>query len=409
MARVQPRYYPSKVAFERARYRENLERFKRRASPDVRYRVRVFDRIGNLQRKRIVWDEHIRSVSDRSFQRAYRVDKPTFSCLADAIREDVQVNEHFAILSSGEPISVEIRLACALRWLAGGSYIDISWAHGVAEHSFYQIIWPVIDAINENLHLHFPIDDDEALCGIADGFKRRANNPLWGCVGALDGLAIKIKQPTTKSCKDVRSYYNRKGFFAVILEAVVDSNYKFLFGSSRCCGSTHDSVAWGITSLARAIAEGKLRYPFFLVGDDAYSCCNSLVTPWPGKNLPLYKDAYNFWTSSSRTCSEQAFGILVARWGILWKPLSCDYHKVPKVVMCLLKLHNLCIDRNCPAPLRALSGDREGSSMELNLQGDCDLDLLQRRRRRDTESSNTRQRLTNSLEEAGRRRPRRAH
>lgn len=45
-------------------------------------------------------------------------------------------------------ISVEIRLAVALRVLAGGSYLDIGLLFGVAFQSVYQILWEVIDAIN---------------------------------------------------------------------------------------------------------------------------------------------------------------------------------------------------------------------------------------------------------------------
>lgn len=45
-------------------------------------------------------------------------------------------------------ISVEIRLAVALRVLAGGSCMDVGLVFGVAFQTVYQILWEVIDAIN---------------------------------------------------------------------------------------------------------------------------------------------------------------------------------------------------------------------------------------------------------------------
>jgi len=40
---------------------------------------------------------------------------------------------------------------------------------------------------------------------------------------------------------------------------------------------------------------------------------------------------------------EQAFGVLVARWGILWTPLQFDLQRSTQIVDVALKLHNYCI------------------------------------------------------------------
>jgi len=42
---------------------------------------------------------------------------------------------------------------------------------------------------------------------------------------------------------------------------------------------------------------------------------------------------------------ECSFGMLVRRWGILWKPLEMRFNRMNKVIMCCFKLHNLCVDR----------------------------------------------------------------
>lgn len=52
-----------------------------------------------------------------------------------------------AMNSSGSPIPVRTRLAVTLRWLAGGSYLDLCFAWGIAVSMFYHmdgILWPTL-------------------------------------------------------------------------------------------------------------------------------------------------------------------------------------------------------------------------------------------------------------------------
>ena len=41
---------------------------------------------------------------------------------------------------------------------------------------------------------------------------------------------------------------------------------------------------------------------------------------------------------------ECAFGILVRRWGLLWRPLSMRFDRRAPVVCAIIRLHNFCID-----------------------------------------------------------------
>ena len=56
-------------------------------------------------------------------------------------------------------------------------------------------------------------------------------------------------------------------------------------------------------------------------------------------------DNYNFEQSSNRMHIECAFGLLVNKWAILWKPLDIKFiRRVPLINACF-HLHNFCIDR----------------------------------------------------------------
>jgi hypothetical protein len=104
---------------------------------------------------------------------------------------------------------------------------------------------------------------------------------------------------------------------------------------------TADSLAFRGTSLGQRVLQEMLPAGFFLVGDAAYTLTNSLLTPIAGKlaSIGVYADSYNFHLSQLRINIECAFGILVRRWGVLWRPLECSFFKMPHVVLCCMRLH----------------------------------------------------------------------
>lgn len=71
------------------------------------------------------------------------------------------------------------------------------------------------------------------------------------------------------------------------------------------------------------------------------------------------KDAYNFYQPSVRINIECAFGMLVHRFGILWKPMPIGFLllKINVLVGCLCKLHNFCINEMDCKPPRLTAGD----------------------------------------------------
>ncbi|KAL7506517.1 hypothetical protein ACHAXN_003787 [Cyclotella atomus] len=122
-----------------------------------------------------------------------------------------------------------------------------------------------------------------------------------------------------------------------------DYNCKFRWADVKHPGSTSDYTAW-ITS--------KLDYA--IVGDGAFVESDTMAVPIPGKTLPQYQDAYNFYLSQVRITIERAFSIVVHRIGILRSPMSISMKKVPAIVMCLMRLHNYYIDhcgRKCRTPV----------------------------------------------------------
>lgn len=108
---------------------------------------------------------------------------------------------------------------------------------------------------------------------------------MTGIVGAVDGLVVKISAPSLKSVPNPRSYWNRKGGYGMIMQAVAAADATILAHACGAAGGTHDSRAFKQTGLGEEIYTGNgLQEPFFLIGDDAYACTDSLITPFPGES-----------------------------------------------------------------------------------------------------------------------------
>ncbi len=67
----------------------------------------------------------------------------------------------------------------------------------------------MFEAIDEAYALPFSTSE-EYLQETAEAFNKLTDGLLPGCVGALDGLAVKIEKPRGKDVPNSMQYFNRK-------------------------------------------------------------------------------------------------------------------------------------------------------------------------------------------------------
>lgn len=133
-------------------------------------------------------------------------------------------------------------------------------------------------------------------------FEKNWNFP--NCVGAVDGKHVCITKPK----KSGSIYINYKKTFSIILMAVVDASYKFLYIDVGAAGSEGDAGVWQTTPLRDAILKSKaglpgqvkvasapdLLLPPVLVGDDAFPIGNNLMKPYGGATLTQEQRIFNY-------------------------------------------------------------------------------------------------------------------
>jgi DDE superfamily endonuclease len=360
----------------------------------------------NYPRRCWKFNEHVGSLSSRQFRRMYRMTLDNFNDLCAGV-------ENHRIQSGRRKgrHAVDAKLSMTLRWLAGGSYLDISFAHCVSTSAFFHVLDETICDLDVALSLEFLFRDVEYLERVSAGFTR-GKSPISGCVGCIDGIAIRIVEPCVGTTANPSTYFNRKGFFALNVQAMCDSDYRFTFASAVCPGSTHDSTAYAVSSMAGLLSrtgDDTLLPTYWIAVDEAYVCGERIITPWPGRSLSQSRDCFNYWQSSARIHIEQAFGMLIGRWGIFWRPLRTTVDKAAQIVLVCMKLHNFIVDDgNIDIPLPGVidfGSHTQSPDYRVHEQDQADANDALHRRRRDLEASELRSYQTEEIDDLGLSRP----
>jgi DDE superfamily endonuclease len=304
-------------------------------------------------RYRLQWDCHVAELSNEpnAFYKLYRMSYQSFVKLCCLIRPFFSPNERLSNRMSNNrsmgkgALTTEIALHCLLRWLAGGSHLDIRICVGISISSFYRMCYRCLHAVLmvDKLKYHFPKttqDVDEAARGFRDC---SAHNVLEGCVACLDGLLLRIQTPAASETGHVKSYFSgHYQTYGVNAQAACDRYGRFVFACLAAPGGANDISAFRMTKLPELIE--CLPVGKYVVGDNAYICTEHLLTPFSGnQRKDASRDAYNFYLSQLRIRIEMTFGVFVNKWQIFKRPLQVELKHLGKLFMCATRLHNFCI------------------------------------------------------------------
>lgn len=341
-------------------------------------RVRRQQAASRTFRQRKTWSDFQTKLTDRQFRRYFRMSRECFDELSRKIvlnvGEDVFKSEEYLCellevddrkcvtaslarahaLSTGGFISGEIKLALTLRLLAGGSYLDLGLLFEIGTSYAYEIFHDVIEnwIMDDRLVNISGVDyvsDDDAMSRVALQFARASQGTINGCIGAIDGWVVKIKRPQRRDgVFNPASFYSRKGYFGINVQAIVDKKKRILYRSILSRGAEHDSTAFKNSPFYKDILMPNwrefARKGFYFVGDSAYSLKAFILTPFDNVAHATAEDNYNFFHSSARICVECAFGEIDLRWGILWRPLSFSLAHNCNVIDACMRLHNFIVD-----------------------------------------------------------------
>lgn len=189
---------------------------------------------------------------------------------------------------------------------------------------------------------------------IASDFERIADFPH--CLGAVDGKHIRLTCPFDSGSM----YFNYKDYFSIVLMAVADAKYRFVYVDVGSYGKECDSSIFKRSNLWRSIETGSLKLPeeqllqgtespkipYFFVGDEAFGLHKHLLRPFGGNHLTVEKRVFNYRLCRARRYVECAFGILSNKWRLFHRPLNVQPHFAMTIVNACIVLHNYVRDRD---------------------------------------------------------------
>ena len=290
-----------------------LEELLRQQRWDRRWKSTLLN--GYIKRKRRSLIS-LRNEYGNLFDRAYHMDYASFQRLHELLKDGIlhyirRSNSHNPNYSPNPSffvrngnITTEIRLACALRYFAGGSYIDITMSHAIGVTDFYLSVWAVVDATNRCPSLNFQFPTTESECqAISTKFAARSKAGFTNCIGCIDGLLIWLEKPSKKQCEQVgvdtgKFYCGRKGKFGLNFQGICDARRRFTYISIQHPASASDYLSFATSSLYGYLTNETTRLPtgYCLYGDNAYVNDTFMAVPYPNTSDGP-KDAYNFFHS----------------------------------------------------------------------------------------------------------------
>ena len=276
----------------------------------------------------------------------FRMSRATFQYLCNQLRPLIQKQN----TRMRRSVSTEHRVAITLWVLATpAEYRSVAHLFGVARCTVCQIVNETCRAIVQKLlpmYIQFPSGD--SLKDVVKGFKDKYGVPQ--CASSIDGSHVPITPPAMNHT----DYYNCKGWYSMLVQAVVDHNFLFRDLCIGWPGSVHDARVFANSSLFKKITSGELlkgeslqvqgqTLQTFLLGDSAYPLLPWLIKPFPfSSSLNSEQKRCNYRLSRARVVVEIAFGRLKARWRRLAKQIDMHVDNVPHIIAACCVLHNMC-------------------------------------------------------------------
>ena len=152
------------------------------------------------------------------------------------------------------------------------------------------------------------------------------------------------------------AFYDYKAHYSTVLLALVDADCKFLYVDVGACGRASDAGVWDRCTLKQAVEGGMLgipdpqnipfsdkQCPYVFVGDDAFPLKEYMMKPYPGRGVTVDRRIFNYRLSRARRTSENAFGILAARFQVFQNSIRVSPNNAKDITLATIALHNMLI------------------------------------------------------------------
>lgn len=296
------------------------------------------------------------SKNSANFELIFKISRRTFKYICSLVKDVMMAKFSSFTDINGQPLCLEDQVAVALRRLSSGeSLLTVGDSLQVNKAIVRKITWRFVEAMEESgiHHIQWPSTETK-MTAVKSKFEKIRGLP--NCCGAIDTTHIKMCLPSSKNKSNVVWYDNEKNH-SMILQAIVDTDMRFLDIVTGWPGSLSDSIAFKSSSFFKLCNEGKrlngetmklqegTELREYVVGDIGFPLLPWLLTPYKGGNLSEYKVSFNRRHTATHAVAQKALSRLKETWkiidGEMWRP---DKDRLPRIILVCCLLHNITID-----------------------------------------------------------------
>lgn len=218
-------------------------------------------------------------------------------------------------------------------------------------------IYRTCDAIwNTLVKLHMPPPTTENLINISEKFYSKFHFP--NCIGSINVKQIYTKHHQNKLTK----MDTEKNTHSVVLQAIVDADYKFISIEVSNKGHEHATTIFASSTLQKLLISNQFNVPspeclpgsnvilpYVFLGDETYPLRTYLMRPYPQKNLDEDKIEFNSRLLKART-ADSIFKILFHKWKLFQGTVETNSEHGILIVKAACVLYNI---------IREIDGDND--------------------------------------------------
>ncbi|XP_064479093.1 uncharacterized protein LOC135392307 [Ornithodoros turicata] len=306
--------------------------------------------LSKVNRRRWVFERNERWFEDTlpqlgefHFKQTFRVSPTTFRYLVESLptleRENTEMRD---------AITPEKRVAVGLyRLCSTAEDRTIGHLFGIGRSTVNTIFKELCDAVI--MHL-----EGQWLCMVRPHEMPQHMREFYAAsgfphaVGALDGCHFPVSPPKQHAAV----YYNYKGWYSIILLALVDHLYRFRYINLGSPGRCHDAHVYGRSRLCALVDGEYFRSPVttieetpvapVILCDQAFPLTTNLLKPFPNPPKETPQAMFNYNLSRTTRVVENAFGRLKARFRFVMKRMECRLPTAKRAIRAACILHNVC-------------------------------------------------------------------
>lgn len=247
-----------------------------------------------------------------------------------------------------------LHINICFRFLATGeSFRSLAFSYRISSSAISTFVPKVLAELQKQLvPIFLPTPDQINWNQKAEEFMKRWDFP--NCVAAIDGKHVRIVAPS----KSGSMYFNFKGFFSIVLLAMIDANCKFVVIDVGSYGKEGDAGIFNKSKMGllvknetifpppKFLSHSNILLPHVIVGDEAFRLSEHIMKPYSKAQIleDPKKRKFNYRLSKARRVSENAFGIMCAIFRIFFTPINLKPATVDLAIVVCCCLHNMLRD-----------------------------------------------------------------